>query len=107
MASDAATRQSAPNSCWHTYSRSSASQPDNVYRAQGYAYWQVQFREGEGDDWKNFPEGTATQSEALVRRGVDPSRLETVGHGYLADPPQVDAATSALNRRTILVYFRP
>ena len=38
-------------------------------RAQGYAYWQVQFREGEGDDWKNFPEGTATQSEALVRRG--------------------------------------
>lgn len=69
MASDAATRQSAPNSCWHTYTRSSASQPDNVYRAQGYAYWQVQFREGEGDDWKNFPEGTATQSEALVRRG--------------------------------------
>lgn len=45
--------------------------------------------------------------EALVRRGVEPSRLETVGHGYLADPPQVDAATSALNRRTILVYFRP
>jgi len=44
---------------------------------------------------------------ALVARGVGPGRLVAVGHGYIADPVQVDAATSALNRRTILTYFRP
>lgn len=44
---------------------------------------------------------------ALVARGVDPGRLVAVGHGYIADPVQVDATTSALNRRTILTYFRP
>lgn len=44
---------------------------------------------------------------ALVQRGVEASRLVAEGKGYLADPVQVDATTSALNRRTILTYFRP
>lgn len=44
---------------------------------------------------------------ALVARRVDPGRLVAVGHGYIAEPVQVDATTSALNRRTILTYFRP
>lgn len=43
---------------------------------------------------------------ALVQRGVAASRLVAEGKGYLADPVQVDAATSALNRRTILTYFK-
>ncbi len=44
---------------------------------------------------------------ALVDRGIDAGRLVTRGHGYTADPPQVDAATSALNRKTVLTYFVP
>lgn len=43
---------------------------------------------------------------ALVTRGVAADRMVTVGSGYLADPPQVDAATSALNRRVILSFFQ-
>ena len=34
----------------------------------------------------------------LVARGVESSRLTTQGLGYRANPPQVDAATAALNR---------
>jgi outer membrane protein OmpA-like peptidoglycan-associated protein len=34
----------------------------------------------------------------LVVRGVSATRLTTKGLGYQANPPQVDAATAALNR---------
>lgn len=44
---------------------------------------------------------------ALVKKGVDAERITAIGRGYTAHPPQVDAATSALNRRTVLTYFVP
>lgn len=69
MAADAATKESSPNSCWHVYERSSASQEDGVYKARAYAYWQVQYSRDGGSTWTNFPEGTPVQDETLVRRG--------------------------------------
>lgn len=41
---------------------------------------------------------------ALVVRGIDQARIKAVGRGYIADPVQHDAATAALNMRTILEF---
>lgn len=45
-----------------------------------------------------------TVKAALVKLGVDPGRITSHGSGYTANPPQVDPATAALNRRTTLTY---
>lgn len=45
-----------------------------------------------------------TVAAELATLGVTRSRITAIGHGYTAHPPQVDAATAALNRSTTFTY---
>ncbi|GAA4283228.1 hypothetical protein GCM10022261_07590 [Brevibacterium daeguense] len=70
MPVDGTTEEASPNSCWHTYTRSSATQPHDVYQARAYAYWQVQYSHDFGITWQDFPSEAQSDGEStLIRRG--------------------------------------